>query len=148
MKTSARNQFDGKVTRIAAGAVNDEVEMTTPGGHRIVATITRESTQSLGLQVGAPAFALVKASSVILATDMGRVRLSTRNQLAGTVASVTPGAVNAEVIVDVPAAGGSGPGLQLAAVVTLESVTHLALAPGASVTALFKASNVILGVGK
>ena len=50
MKTSARNQFMGTVSGYKAGAVNDEVELTLAGGHRVVAIVTRESTELLELQ--------------------------------------------------------------------------------------------------
>lgn len=139
MRTSARNQLSGTVSGYKAGAVNDEIELTLPGGARIVAVVTRESTESLGLKPGANAFALVKASSVIVATDLSGAKLSARNQLAGTVTAVTPGAVNAEVVLDI------GGGMRLAAIVTQESLKSLGLAPGAKATALFKASSVILG---
>ena len=141
MKTSARNQFIGTVKRVRAGAVNDEIEIETAGGLRVVATVTTESRASLGLAAGVKAFALVKASSVILLTDLGTARLSARNQFAGRVQKVTPGAVNSEVVIDLPSGG------QLAAVITNESATNLALATGSPVTAVFKATSVIVGVG-
>jgi len=140
MKTSARNQFIGKVCGYKAGAVNDEIELSLAGGARIVAIVTRESTEQLGLRLGAPAFALVQASAVLIATGLEPgVRLSARNQLAGTVLSVTPGAVNAEVLLDL------GAGQSIAATVTQASVAALGLAPGKPALALFKASSVILG---
>ena len=49
MKTSARNQFLGKVTAIKKGAVNDEVDLEIAGGLKIVAIVTHESTEGLGL---------------------------------------------------------------------------------------------------
>ncbi len=139
MKTSARNQYLGTVSTHKPGAVNDEVELTLDGGMRIVAIVTSESARALGLAVGATAFALVKASSVLIATDLAGARLSARNQLAGTVRAVTPGAVNAEVVIDL--AGGA----QIAAIVTQASVAALGLAPGVAATALVKASDVIVG---
>ena len=90
MKSSARNQLNGTVTALTPGAVNDEVELTLVGGHRIVAIVTHGSASSLGLVVGAKAFALIKASSVIVVTDLGGARLSARNQLAGSVSKVEP----------------------------------------------------------
>ncbi|HNE00745.1 MAG TPA: TOBE domain-containing protein [Plasticicumulans sp.] len=48
------------------GAVSSEVTLTTTGGLSIAATTTQEATSELGLVVGAPAFALVKASAVIV----------------------------------------------------------------------------------
>ena len=140
MKTSARNQLSGKVSVVASGIVNDEIELTLAAGQKIVAVVTRQSATTLGLVPGAEAFALVKASSVLLATDLGGARLSARNQLRGTVTRLQPGAVNAEVLVDV------GGGQTLAAIVTQESARSLGLAAGISVIAFFKASDVIVGV--
>jgi len=139
MKTSARNQLTGTVSGYKAGAVNDEIELTLAGGAKVVAVVTRDSTEQLGLRPGATAFALIKASSVMLATDLGDVRLSARNQLTGTITAVTPGAVNTEVVLDI------GGGASVAAVVTQTSAQALGLKVGGSATALFKASSVILG---
>lgn len=140
MKTSARNQFVGSVTSVRSGAVNDEVELTLPGGQRIVAVVTRESTESLGLRTNMTAIALVKSSSILIATDLEGAKLSARNQLPGTVSAVRPGAVNAEVTLDIDGGG------SIAAIVTEGSVKSLALVPGARATAFFKASSVILAV--
>jgi len=139
MKISARNQFTGKVAAVRRGAVNDEIELAIAGNQHIVATVTRESTENLGLAPGREAVALVKASSVILMVDGDTAKLSTRNQLAGKVARVEPGAVNAEVLVELPDGG------TVAAIVTIESAKKLDLRPGKPVTALFKASSVIVG---
>ena len=140
MKTSARNHFAGRVRAVRAGAVNDEIELEVIGGLVIVATVTRESCNELGLAVGAKAVALVKASSIMLMTDTGDVRLSARNQLAGSVSRISPGAVNTEVVLAL-LGGGS-----VAAVITNESAKSLGLAEGSAATAVFKASSVILGV--
>lgn len=140
MKTSARNQFMGTVEAVTRGAVNDEVVLRIVGEQRIVAVVTQESTVSLGLVPGAPAFALIKASSVIVAADMAGAKLSARNQLAGTIDRVVPGAVNAEVTIALPGGG------TIAATVTRDSAEGLALVAGMAATALFKASSVIVGV--
>jgi molybdate transport system ATP-binding protein len=139
MRSSARNQFFGTVSAVRPGAVNDEIEITVGNGHRVVAVVTRESAGRLGLAVGATAFALVKSSSVVLVADDGTTLLSARNQFAGVVASVQPGAVNTEVEID---AGG----LRVVAIVTQASARALGLAPGAPALAVFKASSVIVGV--
>jgi len=140
MHTSARNQFHGTITAIQPGAVNDEIDITLAGGQQIVAVVTRSSTASLGLAVGVEAFALVKASWIILVTDSAGVRLSARNQLAGTIAKVTTGAVNAEVILTLE------DGNEVVAIVTNDSVGTLGLAIGQRASAVFKASSVIVGV--
>jgi len=69
MKLSARNVFKGKVKSIIVGAVNDEVVIELPGGTEVVSVITKSSAQSLGLAVGKEAYAIIKASSVIMAVD-------------------------------------------------------------------------------
>ncbi|MFZ6679111.1 TOBE domain-containing protein [Undibacterium sp. Tian12W] len=140
MKTSARNQFLGKVSQVKPGAINDEIELEIAGGQKIVAIITHESTQELGLQIGAEAFALIKASSIILMEEDPKARLSARNQLTGTISRILPGAVNNEVVVELPG------GATLAAIITNESATSMGLVVGGTVTGLFKASSVILGV--
>ncbi|MCF8470220.1 MAG: TOBE domain-containing protein [Parvibaculum sp.] len=140
MKTSARNQFLGKVTRVTPGAVNDEIELEVAGGQTLTAIVTHESAENLGLRAGAEAFALIKSSSIILVTDDGDARFSARNRLTGTIVRVCPGAVNTEVVLDLPS------GASVAAIVTNESSTALDLSVGKTASAIFKASSVILGV--
>ena len=69
MKISARNVLKGTVKQIKAGAVNDEVTIELPGGTEIVSVITRNSAESLGLSEGSEVYAVIKASSVMIATD-------------------------------------------------------------------------------
>jgi molybdenum-pterin binding domain len=69
MKLSARNILKGKVIKIVRGAVNDEVTIQLPGGEQIVSIITDGSVSSLGLKEGKEAYAVVKASSVMIAVD-------------------------------------------------------------------------------
>ena len=140
MKTSARNQFAGTVHAIRGGAISDEIDLEVIGGLHIIATVTRESRTELGLELDAKAFALVKAASILLMTDAGGARLSARNQLAGTVTRVLPGAVNTEVVLQLPGGG------TVAAVITNQSAAALSIAEGSAATAVFKASSVILGV--
>lgn len=140
MRTSARNQFFGRVTHIARGAVNDEITLEIAGGQSIVAVVTHESAESLGLAPGRQAYALVKSSSVIVMSGAEEVRLSARNRLAGRVSRLMRGAVNAEVVIEL-AGGGS-----VAATITNDSAEALGLEEGTAATALFKASSVILGV--
>jgi molybdate transport system regulatory protein len=66
-KISARNQLPGTVSEIKPGAVNAEVDIEFKGGEKIVAIVTNDSLESLGLSKGQPATAVFKASAVILA---------------------------------------------------------------------------------
>ena len=69
MKLSARNVLKGKVVQIKAGAVNTEVIIKLPSGAQIVSIITKESAENLKLRVGKPAYAVIKASNVMVAID-------------------------------------------------------------------------------
>ena len=146
METSARNTFWGTISSVRPGAVNDEIELTMPSGTKLVASITKASTERLGLVEGKEACALVKASMVILMNDADQYILSTRNQFCGTVKSVTPGAVNGEVVVDLGADG------EMTSIITtgfqVGSISKLGLAEGSKVTAIVKATNVIMAVKK
>ena len=140
MKISARNVFEGTISALVDGMVNAEVEVTTPGGDRIVAIVTEGSVASLGLAVGKPALAYVKAPWVMVLAGDGGVKFSARNQLAGVVDSVHKGAVNSDVAIRL--AGGT----LIHAVITNEAVMELGLKPGVPASALIKASHVVLGV--
>lgn len=140
MKISARNVFEGSITALVDGKVNAEVEVTTTGGDRIVAVVTEGSVESLGLAVGKPVVAYVKAPWVMVLAGQGGVKFSARNQLSGMVDSVQKGAVNSDV--GIKLAGGT----LLHAVITNEAVMELGLKPGVPACALIKASHVVLGV--
>lgn len=139
MKTSARNALRGRIVHIAPGAVNAEVTLRLGEGLDIVAVVTAQSVEDLGLAEGAPAVALIKSSFVILAKGEG-LRTSARNQIPGLVASREDGAVNSEIRLDI------GAGKTLVATVTLESAEALELSVGDHITALVKAPHVILAV--
>ena len=140
MKASARNQFTGTVSEVLIGAVNAEVHIGLKGGEIIVATITKESAETLAIRTGQEVIALIKAPQIIIVSDFGGYRLSARNQLPGIVILVKPGAVNTEV--DVELKGGE----LVTATVTNDSVDTLGLRKGQPVTAVFKAGAVILAV--
>lgn len=69
MKLSARNVLKGTVIKIIPGAVNSEVIIKLPGGAEIVSIITKDSAESLELQVGKAVYAVIKASNVMVAVD-------------------------------------------------------------------------------
>ena len=69
MKISARNTLAGTVKHLQLGDVEAEVTIELAAGVEVVATITRTSAETLGLAVGKPAYALVKASNVMVGVD-------------------------------------------------------------------------------
>jgi molybdate transport system regulatory protein len=66
LRTSARNQLWGTVSRVVPGPVNAEVTIDLAGGKTVTAVITQESVSALGIEVGGRASAVFKSSSVIL----------------------------------------------------------------------------------
>ena len=139
MKTSARNQFLGKVKKVKPGAVNAEVVVDIGGSDTLVAVITNESVEHLKLKADSEVYALIKAPWVILTTS-GDCKTSARNELHGTVVRCLPGEVNTEVILELPG------GKVVSAIVTSESVKSLGLKVGVKACALIKASHIILAI--
>jgi molybdate transport system regulatory protein len=69
MKISARNTLAGTVSKIERGAVNAEVTLELAPGLTIVSVITLDAVDNLALQKGKKAYAVIKASSVMIGTD-------------------------------------------------------------------------------
>ncbi|WP_312445116.1 TOBE domain-containing protein [Lacrimispora sp.] len=69
MKLSARNQFKGKVIGIEPGAVNAIVTIDIGGGNIVSATVSMAAVKDLGLEVGKDAYAIIKATSVMVGID-------------------------------------------------------------------------------
>ena len=139
MKTSARNQFLGNVKAVKHGPINAEVILDIGGGDTLAAVITQDSAEHLGLVEGVEAYALVKAPWVIVTTDE-KMKTSARNRLCGTVVRCHEGAINSEVVIELPG------GKMVVAVVTNDSVKSLGLKEGVRACALIKASHIILAV--
>ncbi len=140
MKISARNVLEGKVRNVTKGAVNAQITLVQVGGEHIVSIITNSSVDSLGLEDGKSAYAIIKASEVIVGKNVDAAKLSARNVLAGEVSSVLDGAVNSEVAIRLLGDN------TIVASITKESVKMLGLQQGDQVSAIVKASNMMIGV--
>jgi molybdate transport system regulatory protein len=140
MNISSRNIFKGTVSSIKRGAVNAEVTIALASGAEIISTVTVGAAERLGLKEGMAASAIVKASSIILGTNLHDAKMSARNILCGTVTRVIDGPVNCEVDLEI------GGGDVLSAVITHGSSQKLGFAEGGHACAIFKASSVIIGV--
>ncbi|MDR2050874.1 MAG: TOBE domain-containing protein [Deltaproteobacteria bacterium] len=138
MKSSARNVFVGRITKITKDNLLAEVELATLSDLKVVAIITGESLQSLGLETGRTVTATIKAPWVILAEAEKGLRASARNKFTGRVSAVKSSEIAAEVLVDLYE------GSKVCALVTSESARNLDLAPGREITAMFKAFAVVL----
>ena len=140
MKTTARNQFPGKISAIERGPVTAQVTITLAGGQDITATMTSRAADGLQLAEGQDAIALVKSSAVVLVSDFAGYALSARNQLAGTISRLEQGAVSSLVGLSLAS------GTVVTASVTNDAVAALGLAVGQPATAVFKAYAVMVAV--
>jgi molybdopterin-binding protein len=69
MRLSARNIIKGKVLDVTLGATTAHVKIDVGGGTVITASITNEAAKELGLKAGDPAYAVIKASDVMVGKD-------------------------------------------------------------------------------
>ncbi|XOB61111.1 TOBE domain-containing protein [Campylobacterota bacterium DY0563] len=135
MKTSARNELSGKIIDIKSGEVMSEVKVEVAPSVIVSATITKEATNSLGLDIGSEVSALVKSSSVIISKE--QLKATARNIIKAEIVDIKSGQVNSEVKLKV------GENV-ICAVITNEAVEDLNLTVGSIAYGIFKASSVIL----
>ena len=138
MKLSARNQFAGTVSKVTDGAVNGIVTVDV-NGTPVTATISMASIRELGLEPGKKAWAVIKATEVMVGLG-AHLALSARNQFPGKVLSVETGAVNSIVRMEV--LGGN----TLSATISNAAAAELGLAPGVEALAVVKATSVMVGI--
>jgi molybdate transport system regulatory protein len=135
--SSARNQFVGPVSMLRAGEVTHEVGIRFDGRNEIIAHISAEGAEQMGLAIGRELHAWVNSAAIILVTD-DRVRLSARNQLWGEVARIHQGPVAVDVVLSLPG------GRTVSSIITREALDELNLQEGVRACAVFKASAVTL----
>jgi len=142
MQISIRNQLLGTVSTITGGAVNTEVKLTLGEEGCISAIVTNEGVEQLGIQVGDEVIALIKESSVFLATGDEAPQISARNVLRGQVSHAEKGAVNGEVVVNLPG------GKSIVSIVSNDGLDTLGITVGTEIWACIKASDVMLATAK
>ena len=135
---STRNQLKGTISAVQEGAVNSEIAISI-GAHPLTAIITRASAERLGLKTGVEAYALIKASDVMIGSADIAAQISARNAIPGTISRIETGAVNDEVTLDI------GDGNSLVAIITRTSAERLGFRVGQNACAIIKASNVMIG---
>lgn len=134
---SARNQFLGRVMSMRADDVDFEVGINIDTGEELIAVITAESAERLGIKLGNPIQALIKSTAVIIASG-AIINSTARNIFTGKIIRIHYGAVHAEVVMAL------ANNKTLTSVVTRESVEEMGLQEGEQVSAMFQASSVIL----
>jgi molybdate transport system regulatory protein len=139
MKLSARNVLKGTVDDIKKGQVMAIVKLRLGSGTVLSSIITNESVDRLELKPGKAAFAVIKASSVMVASGDFTGKLSARNVLKGIVNKLNKGMVMASVEIDI------GNGDIVTATISDESAENLGLKTGGEALAVVKATSVMMG---
>ncbi|WP_462330802.1 TOBE domain-containing protein [Thiohalocapsa halophila] len=141
LRTSARNQFVGRITAVTARTVDAEVTLALAGGERITASVTNESVELLGLKPGGRVWALVKAVGVdVLAAASPAPPPRRSNALCGRVERILRGDGPAEVVIAL------GSGVTVRGVTTDDHLAELGIREQGEACAVFPASSVIIGV--
>lgn len=140
MKISARNILQGTVGDVQKGQVMTVVKLTLTSGATISAIITNESAGSLGVKTGSKAYAIIKASSVIIGKGVADINISARNIIKGTVRKIKEGMVMAEITLD------TGGGNTITSTISDESVKRMEMKVGDEAYAIVKATSVMIGV--
>lgn len=136
MKISARNQFKGIVTNINEGAVNAIVSIEA-NGEVISSTISLNAIKELGLKKGDAAYAVIKATEVMIATQLPKI--SARNKFHGVIKGIQSGSVNDIVTLETKFG-------VVSSTISKNAVEELELSVGKEAYAIIKATSVMVGI--
>ena len=136
MKISARNQFKGIVTNINEGAVNVIVSIEA-NGEVISSTISLNAVKELGLKKCDAAYAVIKATEVMIATQLPKI--SARNKFHGVIKGIQSGSVNDIVTLETKFG-------VVSSTISKNAVEELELSVGKEAYAIIKATSVMVGI--
>jgi len=138
LRTSARNQFFGRVQAVEQGPLLDQVLLALPGGRLLRASVTPESTRCLGLAPGQELVALVKASATLVLGSGEGSDYADYNRLGGVVQRIQESGERREIVVDL--------GHGLTGVANAGADLAQPFAPGQPAWIAFRPSAVLLGI--
>jgi len=136
MAISARNKLQGRVSSIKSGEAMCLVTLDAQGT-KIVAAVTNQGVEELNLKSNDQVTAVIKSTEVMLMKGGGQVMLSARNHFAGQIESVQKGEAMGLVTVKTGQ-------FHLGAAITREAIDEMGLKQGDQVTAVVKATEVML----
>jgi molybdate transport system regulatory protein len=139
-KTSARNSFFGRISRIGKADLQAVVELVTPAGHVVSTIITLDSLRRMGLKTGRLATIEVKAPWVQVYRAENDPPCSAENRLPGVITRISRGKINTECVLRID------PETELCSIGTNESLDRLDLRQGDRVWGVFGVYATILRV--
>lgn len=140
MRISTKNQLKGTILEVQQGPVDAIVTLKISEDNTITSIIPADAVERMSLAVGVPAYAIVSSFVIMLALDPEEMKLSTINQLKGTILSVCKGPLNANVELEI---GGNN---IINSTVPIDAVERLGLAVGTTAYAIASAYVIMLGV--
>ena len=136
MAISARNKLQARVSSIKSGEAMSLVTLDAQGT-KVVAAVTNQGVEELNLKPNDQATAVIKSTEVMLMKGGGQVTLSARNRFAGQIESIQKGEAMGLVTVKIGQ-------FHLGAAITREAIDEMGLKQGDQVTAVVKATEVML----
>lgn len=134
---SARNQISGKVIDIQSGTAMSVVTIAGDG-QQLTSAITNQAVQELGLKNNDSVVALIKSTETMLVKgEMTGIKISARNKIHGRVTGIQRGSAMGSITIDSGA-------MKLTSAITRQAIDELQLSNGDAVTAVFKATEVVL----
>jgi molybdate transport system regulatory protein len=140
LRISSKNLFAGTIVEVTCDAPVAQIVLQLNSGQKIYAVISHDSVAELQLQLGGTAYALVKASSVMISNAPQQPTISARNIIQGKISRLTTNSVLGEITLDI------GGGDKITSTITCNSVERLGLKEGDDAWAVIKSSSVIIGV--
>lgn len=139
-KTSARNTFFGKISRIVCGDVQSLIELVTLTGDVVSSVITNNSLSRLGIKLGSLVTAEVKAPWVLIHKTLHEPLCASENIFSGKISKVLNGTVVSEITVKI------NDGTEICSLMTIECLDRLELKEFDKVWASFSSFSVILHI--
>lgn len=138
MQISARNQIATKIENIEIDNVNAILVLKTKSGQRMVSNISKNSVESLNLNIGDEIISIFKSNNVMIAIDE-LIGLSARNRIKGTIDKLDFSEVSCQVSLKLADEE------TITSVITKESAKELQLETGKEVFAVIKSSDIMIG---
>ena len=139
-KSSARNTFYGRITRMETGDVQSLVELATLAGDKVYSVITNNSLSRLGIKLGSWVTAEVKAPWVVIHKDSVKEVCAAENIFRGQISKILLGKIVCEVSVRIH------DGTEICSLITLESLENCGFRESDEIWASFNAFSVIIHV--
>lgn len=139
VKISARNQLRAKVVKIQKGAVESELFLELGEGEELMAVITNDSLELLGIDVGTELYALFKANALTISKDLTLYK-SDMNRFVGKIIRINRDNFNCEVVMQLKGVN------TLCSTMSIELFDDLGLQVGMEVVSFCKPKSIIIGL--